>query len=83
MFMLVNDGTKDLGPGGVIPEVFFNSIPELKCDGRENRLSTPIKIVAVKVADMEKISGYVPNPCFCRGLYKIEDFLIFGCSPVI
>ena len=52
LLLLLEDGAKNLGPGGVIPEVFFNGLTEVDHDRHENSLSAPSKIFAVKVAYM-------------------------------
>ena len=49
--MLLDDGSEDLRTGVVVPKVFFDSLPELYCDGQDDSLSDPSKIVALKVAD--------------------------------
>ena len=55
MFLLLDHGAEDLRTRGIIPEVFFNSFPDLKCYGCEHSLSTPSNIVAVKVEYRETI----------------------------
>ena len=76
--MILDNGEEDLGTGGIVPEVFFGSFPNLKCDGREHSIYAPRNIVAVKVSYRETISFFVPNPRSCKGLDPLGEFPIFG-----
>ena len=83
MLLILEDGTKDLGPGGVVKEIFFSGFPDIERDGCEHSLSAPIKVVAVEVADRKSISSSIPKSHSCKGLNPLEDFPVLGCSPVI
>ena len=82
MFLILDNGTEDLGNRGVIPGVFFNSLPDINNDGIEHSISAPIEIVAAEVAYRRKIYFSIPNPPSCKGLELLGN-TIFGCSPVI
>ena len=83
LLLPLGNGSEDLGTGGIAPEVFFYSPPELKRDGREHSLSAPIDIVTFKVAYRKTIYFSVPNPRSCKGLDPLGYSPIFGCYPVI
>ena len=83
LLTLLGNGAEDLGAGDVVPEVIFNSLPDLKRDGRDHILYAPIKIFAVQVTYMETISFSVPNPSSCKSLDPIGDFKTFCCYQVI
>ena len=83
LLLILDGGAEELGIGGVIPELFFKSLPKLKGDGSEHRFSASIKIVAVQAAYRETIYFSIPNPRSCKGLYPLGEFPVFGCSPVI
>ena len=57
LLLVLDDGAKDIGAGGVVPEVFLNSLSEIKHDGRKHILSSQSVIIAVKVANTETISS--------------------------
>ena len=78
LLIILDDDEKDIGPGGIVLEVFFNSLPEINRDGHEDRIYTPSKIVQVKLTYRETISSSVPNSCSCKGLDSLGDFPIFG-----
>ena len=73
--LLLDNSAEDFGTGGVVPEVFFYSLPKIKHDGSENRFSAPRKIVAVEVAYRETIYFSVPNLISCKGLEPLGDLL--------
>ena len=50
MLLILDNGAENLRNGGIIPEVFFYSLPKFKRDGREHIFSAPSKIVAVEFA---------------------------------
>ena len=75
--------TEDLGNGGVVPEVFYDSLPEINHDGREHILLDPSNNVAVGVAYREEIYFSTPNHSIFKGLKPLGDFTIFVCYPVI
>ena len=60
LLLILYDDAKDLGPGGVVPEAFLNGFPDLEHDVCEHILSVSREIVAVKVADREKMSSSIP-----------------------
>ena len=72
--LLLYDDAIDPGPGGVLPDFFFNILPELERDGREHRLSALSKVVAVKVLYRETIAGSVPNPRSRKFWNRLETF---------
>ena len=51
MLLILDDGSEYLGPRSVVPEVFFDSIPDLERDVYKHSLSVPSEIVAFKAVD--------------------------------
>ena len=49
LLMLLDNGAKYLRTRGVIPEVFFDILPDIKRDGHKHSLSASSKIVVVKI----------------------------------
>ena len=70
-FLILDDGAKNIVPKVIVPEVFFNSFPDLEYDVREHSLYSPSEIVAVKVSYREKNSSSLPNPCSRKVLYPL------------
>ena len=56
LLLHLGDGAEDLVTGGVVPEVFFDSLPDLERDGRKHSLSPPSNIVAVRVKNRVRVS---------------------------
>ena len=83
LLLILDYGAGDFSTGGVIPDVFFNSLPELERDGRKHILSATSEIVTIEVADRETIYFSVLHPCSCKGLYPLGYSSIFSLYPVI
>ena len=60
LLLILYDDAEDLGPGGVVPKAFLNGSPELERDGCEHIIYDLREVVAVKVADREKMSSSIP-----------------------
>ena len=76
--LLLDDGGKDLVPGEIVSDVFFNCLLDLVYDGCEHSLPTPSDIIEVTFLYREAISSSVPNTCCCKSLDPLGDFPIFG-----
>ena len=83
LLLILDYGAKYLGPGGVLPKVLFNGLPELECDEHKNRILDPSNVFTVKVSDRETISSPVPIPCSSKGLDTLSNFTVSGRYPVI
>ena len=83
LLLILYDDAKDLGPRGVVPKAFLNGSSDLERDGCKHILSAPRDIVAVKVADREKMSSSITEPCSCKGLGPLRNFPLLRHSPVI
>ena len=68
LLLILYDDAEDLGPVGVVPKAFLNGSPELERDGCEHIIYDLREVVAVKVADREKMSSSITEPCSCKGL---------------